>query len=56
MNIRSVYLLTPSAEKYFARWGFVVSKRSDIPAALAATSEFQGACSESTTLMKLDLD
>lgn len=56
MNVHSVYLLTPSAEKYFARWGFVVSQRSDIPAALAATSEFQGACSESTTLMKLDLD
>jgi arsenite methyltransferase len=55
MNIRSVYLLTPSAEKYFARWGFVQSARSEIPAALAATSEFQGACSESTTLMKLDL-
>jgi arsenite methyltransferase len=55
MNIRSVYLLTPSAATYFARWGFVVSDRSEIPAALAATSEFQGACSESTTLMKLDL-
>jgi arsenite methyltransferase len=55
MNIRSVYLLTPSAETYFARWGFVKTARSGIPAALAATSEFQGACSESTTLMKLDL-
>ena len=55
MKVRSVYLLTPSAEKYFARWGFVESARSDIPAALAATSEFQGACSESTMLMKLDL-
>ncbi len=55
MKIRSIYLLTPSAEQYFARWGFVESARSGIPAALAATSEFQGACSESTTLMKLDL-
>ena len=55
MNIRSVYLLTPSAEKYFARWGFVETSRADIPEALAATSEFQGACAQSTTLMKLDL-
>jgi arsenite methyltransferase len=55
MNIRSVYLLTPSAAKYFARWGFAETARSEIPAALAATSEFQGACSASTMLMKLDL-
>lgn len=50
-GMRSVYLLTTSAEHYFARLGFEVVPRDVVPAALQNTVEFQGACPAAAVVM-----
>lgn len=54
-NLTDLYLLTTTAEHYFPRFGFVTVPRSEAPAALHASAEFQGACPDSATLMHLPL-
>lgn len=48
---RDVYLLTETADAFFARRGFAVQDRSRAPAALQASIEFRSACPESARLM-----
>jgi amino-acid N-acetyltransferase len=50
-----VVLLTTTAAAYFSRFGFVPVTREDVPHALYASAEFQGACPASATVMRLDL-
>jgi amino-acid N-acetyltransferase len=50
-GIRALYLLTTTAEGYFPSFGFAVISRDEVPSALRATSEFQGACPASATVM-----
>ena len=54
-HITSLYLLTTTAEEYFARWGFQPTARGDAPHALHASAEFQGACPATAVLMSLAL-
>lgn len=54
-NIRALYLLTTTAESYFPSFGFRVTPRDSAPEEIRATSEFQGACPASATLMCLSL-
>ncbi|WP_230205832.1 GNAT family N-acetyltransferase [Burkholderia cenocepacia] len=42
--VRSVGLLTTTAEDYFAGQGFVRVAREDVPEPLLASSQFQGVC------------
>jgi amino-acid N-acetyltransferase len=51
-GIREVYLLTTTAEHYFARFGFVVTTREDVPAAVQASIEFREACPASAVVMR----
>ena len=51
-GVRDVYLLTTTAEEYFPRFGFVRAARTEAPASLRASREFQGACPDSAILMK----
>ncbi len=53
--VSTVYILTTTAEDYFARRGFVCIPRDAAAARLAASAEFQGACPASAICMKLDL-
>lgn len=46
-----VWLLTTSAEPFFARQGFGRVAREDAPPAVAASAQFQGLCSASAALM-----
>jgi amino-acid N-acetyltransferase len=46
-----VALLTTTAEPFFARLGFVAVSRDEIPTALHASEEFQGACPAGATAM-----
>lgn len=55
-GLTDLYLLTTTAEHYFPRFGFKEISRSDAPAALQASAEFQGACPETSTLMHLPLE
>ena len=52
-KVTDLYLLTTHADRYFARIGFRILSRSDAPKALWASAEFQGACPETATLMRL---
>jgi len=50
-GIRALYLLTTTAEHYFPSFGFHRTTRDAVPAAVRATTEFQGACPDSATVM-----
>ncbi|MPV55399.1 GNAT family N-acetyltransferase [Burkholderia sp. HI2761] len=50
-NVRSLVLLTTTAESYFARLGFVRVARGDVPSAVLASPQFQGVCPESAVSM-----
>jgi amino-acid N-acetyltransferase len=48
---RDVYLLTETADRFFPRFGFTPLDRSQAPAALLASVEFQSACPKSAIFM-----
>ncbi len=50
-GVQDIYLLTTGAADYFPRLGFAVARREDVPTALLASAEFQGACPCSAKLM-----
>lgn len=54
-GVRTVALLTTTAERFFPRFGFRRADRMAVPAALQASAEFQGACPDSSVCMLLDL-
>ena len=43
-DIHDVYLLTTTADNYFPRFGFALTDRKEVPAALNASVEFSHAC------------
>lgn len=49
---REVYLLTTTAEPYFARLGFACVEREAAPEGLQESAEFCGACPASAVLMR----
>lgn len=48
----SIWLLTTTAERWFPRFGFAVAARADVPVAVQASREFQGACPSSAIVMR----
>ncbi len=48
---RALYLLTTTAEPFFAKLGYHPVRREDAPAAIKATSQFSGLCPISARLM-----
>ena len=54
-GMRTMILLTTTAERYFPRFGFAVVDRDAVPEAVKRSAEFQGACPSSATVMRLDL-
>jgi len=54
-GIHRLILLTTTAAAFFAKRGFRTIARSDAPAALQASREFQGVCPASATVMRKDL-
>ena len=53
---RTAYLLTTTAERYFARKGFEKVERGAVPAALAASAEFRTLCPATAVCMRRRLD
>jgi amino-acid N-acetyltransferase len=45
------WLLTTSAEKFFAARGFVLSRRDDVPVAIQRTGQFSGGCCRTAVCM-----
>jgi N-acetylglutamate synthase and related acetyltransferases len=54
-GMEDAYLLTNTAEKFVARWGFHKIERSEIPADLMQSSALNNFCPESSICMKLEL-
>ncbi len=52
-KIKSIYLLTNTAEQYFQQFGFVKIDRSEIPSEILANSALGTSCPASSTCMKL---
>ena len=50
-GLRSLYLLTTSAERYFPSFGFRQITREEVPADVRETEEFRTACPASATVM-----
>lgn len=50
-GIRGLYLLTPTAERYFPSFGFTRVAREAVPDDVRATAEFRGACPASAAVM-----
>jgi amino-acid N-acetyltransferase len=50
-GVRSVYLLTTTAESFFAKRGYARAAREAAPAAIKATPEFAGLCPASSAFM-----
>ncbi len=55
-QVEELYLLTNTAEAYFARHGFEKTDRSQVPETIQQTQQFQGVCPSSATVMKLCLN
>jgi len=55
-GVRSVYLLTTTAERFFERLGFRRVDRDSAPATIRATREFAGLCPASAAFMVKRLD
>ncbi|MCA8091947.1 arsenic resistance N-acetyltransferase ArsN2 [Burkholderia anthina] len=51
LQVRSLVLLTTTAEDYFARLGFVCVARDDVPPLVRTSSQFQGVCPGSAVSM-----
>jgi amino-acid N-acetyltransferase len=51
-GIQELFLLTTTAEKYFPRFGFTSTTRSEVPPSVKASVEFQGACPDTAVVMK----
>ncbi len=54
-GITHLWLLTTTAPDYFGTFGFRTAERADVPDAMQASAEFQGACPASAHLMTLPL-
>lgn len=51
-GVRTLYLLTTTAETFFARHGYTREARDLAPPAIRATREFSGICPASSAFMK----
>ena len=50
-GLSQIFLLTETAESFFANRGYIVVARGDAPAEITATDEFTTLCPDSAVLM-----
>ncbi len=55
LSLRELYLLTEDAEGFFAKAGFSPIPRDAVPPAIRSTREFRERCSDTATVMRLQL-
>ena len=51
-GINCLYLLTTTADKFFAKQGYCAIEREEAPAAIKGSAEFTSLCPSTATLMK----
>ena len=54
-EVKTAYLLTTTAERFFPKLGFEQISREDVPESVQASVEFQSACPRSATVMRKSL-
>jgi amino-acid N-acetyltransferase len=54
-GVKTMYLLTTTADAWFPEFGFATIDRSWVPDAVMASGEFMGACPSSATVMRKSL-
>ncbi len=54
-GIQQLYLITTTAEQYFLKKGFMVTERSNVPAAILASPEFSSLCPSTATVMRREI-
>lgn len=54
-GVKTLYLLTTTAEAFFLRRGYVRAYREDAPATIKSTTEFSGICPVSSAFMAKSL-
>jgi arsenate reductase (thioredoxin) len=55
LKLKKIYLLTETAEKYFANKGFTVVQRDNVPEAVKQSQEFSHVCPATATVMKKEI-
>jgi amino-acid N-acetyltransferase len=55
-GLTAVYLLTTTAETYFAKLGFARVAREDVPAEIRAAREFASTCPSSSIVMRYEVE
>ena len=55
-NLTHFYLLTTTADGYFARLGFQVVARDEVPESIRTTEQFSSLCPGSATVMTMSLN
>ncbi len=51
-EIKELYLLTTTADKYFPKFGFIRIEREQVPDSIKQTEEFKNICPDSAVVMK----
>lgn len=54
-EVKEVYLITNTAEAYFAQKGFQRVERSEVPVEISQTEQFSSLCPSSSAVMKMKL-
>ena len=54
-GVRTMYLLTTTAERFFPKFGFERITRADVPPGVQTSIEFTSACPSSATVMRKSL-
>lgn len=54
-KLKTIYLLTDTAEKFFTKLGFETIDRSELPEVLDKNHFVQNVCSQSSKVMKIDV-
>lgn len=55
-QVQEVFLITNTADQYFAKNGFQPVDRSAVPDEIAQTAQFSSLCPSTAVIMKLELD
>jgi amino-acid N-acetyltransferase len=55
LNLKDLFLLTETADKFFSQHGFVTINRKDVPKHISVTEEFKNLCPDSAICMALKL-
>lgn len=55
IGIKSLFLLTTTAEAFFLRLGYLPASRQDAPSSIQSTAQFSGLCPSSSSFMSKNL-